>query len=115
MYKTFYSEVLENAQQTDRANERAAVLHSIQLLERAEQAGTNSREAIEALFFLRKLWQFFLVHLASEDSPLTDKIRADLISIGFSILRESERVQRGEVKEFGALKEISQIIADGLS
>ena len=98
-----------------RANERAAILHSIRLLERAEEAGIDSREAIEATLFLRKLWEFFLVHLASEESRLPEKLRADIISIGLSILREAERVKQGEVREFSALKEISQIIADGLS
>jgi flagellar biosynthesis activator protein FlaF len=115
MYKSSYSEVLETAAQTVRSNERAAILHSIRLLELAEQAGVDSREAIEALSFLRRLWEFFLVHLASEESRLPEKLRADLISIGMSLLREADRVNRGEVREFGALKEISQIIADGLS
>lgn len=115
MYQSSYSEVLENAPQTQRSNERAAVLHSIRLLETAEQSGLDSSEAVEALSFLRRLWEFFLVHLASDDNKLPDKLRADLISIGLSLLRESERVRTGEVKDLSALKEISQIIADGLT
>jgi len=55
------------------------------------------------------------VHLANDENKLPDKLRADLISIGLSILRESERVRTGEAKDLSALKEISQIIADGLS
>jgi flagellar protein FlaF len=115
MYQTSYSEVLENAPQTVRANERAAILHSIRLLERAEQVGLDSNEAIEALTFLRRLWEFFLVHLASDESKLPDQLRADLISIGLSVMREAERVRSGEVKDLSALKEISQIVADGLT
>jgi flagellar biosynthesis activator protein FlaF len=115
MYQDSYREVLDNAPQTVRANERSAILHSISLLERAEKMGPDSREAIDALLFLRRLWEFFLVHLASEESRLPDQLRADLISVGLSILREAERVRDGEVREFSALKEISQIIADGLS
>ena len=115
MYQNSYSEVLEAAPQTVRANERAAILHSIRLLERAEEAGLDSNEVIDALMFLRRLWEFFLVHLASDKSRLPEKMRADLISIGLSILRESERVRSGEIEAIGALKEISQIIADGLS
>ena len=115
MYQSSYSEVLEAAPQTVRANERTAILHSIRLLECAEQAGIGSREAIEAFSFLRRLWEFFLVHLATEEGRLPEKLRADLISIGLSVLREAERIKRGEVQEFSALKEISQIIADGLS
>ena len=115
MYQTSYSEILEAAPQTVRANERAAILHSIRLLESAEQAGMDLRETIEALSFLRRLWEFFLVHLSSEESRLPEQLRADLISIGLSILREAERVKNGEVRDFSALKDISQIIAEGLS
>ncbi len=115
MYQNYYIEVLENAHETIRANERAAIIHSIQLIERAEQAGPNSREAVEALLFLRKLWEFFLVHLASNENHLPEKLRADIISIGLSILRQAEQMKQGQVREFRELKEISQIIAEGLS
>ena len=33
MYRRFYSEILEDAPQLARANERAVILHSIQLLD----------------------------------------------------------------------------------
>ncbi len=114
MYRSSYSEVLESAPQTVRANERAAILHSIRLIESAEKAGAGSREAIEALLFLRRLWEFFLGHVASPESRLPEQLRADLISIGISLLNEADRIKRGEAKEFRALKEISQTVADGL-
>ncbi|MGO8952857.1 MAG: flagellar biosynthesis regulator FlaF [Rhodomicrobium sp.] len=115
MYQNSYGEVLEGASQTVRANERAAIVHSIRLLERAEEAGPGSREAAEAVLFLRRLWEFFLLHLANSESQLPKKLRADLISIGIWLLKEAERIKRGEAKDFKALKEISQTIADGLS
>lgn len=115
MYQRSYGEVLESAPQKVRANERAAILHSIRLLESAERAGTGSREAIEALTFLRRLWEFFLIHVGGPESQLPEKLRADLISIGVGVLNEAERIGRGQSKDFAALKEISQIIAEGLS
>ncbi len=115
MYQTSYIEVLEGASRTVRANERAALLHSIRLLESAEYAGAGSREAANALIFLQRLWEFFLVHLAGTESQLPEKLRADLISIGISLLKEAERVKRGKANDFKALKEISQTIADGLA
>ncbi|MFZ0569908.1 MAG: flagellar biosynthesis regulator FlaF, partial [Rhodomicrobium sp.] len=84
-------------------------------LELAEQAGASSREAIVAVQFLRRLWEFFLIHLASAESQLPEKMRAQLISIGISLLKEAERIKRGESNDFRALKDISQIIADGLA
>ncbi|MGO9547748.1 MAG: flagellar biosynthesis regulator FlaF [Rhodomicrobium sp.] len=115
MYRSIYAEILEGSPKTVRANERAAILHSISLLERAQEAGVNSREAIDALLFLRRLWEFFMVQLASDENRLPEKLRADLISIGLSMLREAERIKKGEVQDFTALKDISQTIADGLN
>ena len=54
MYRSIYSEVLEGSPKTVRANERAAILHSIRLLERARKRASDSREAIDALLFLRQ-------------------------------------------------------------
>ena len=115
MYQSIYAEILEGSPKTVRANERAAILHSIRLLERAQEAGANSREAVEALLFLRRLWEFFMLHLASDENRLPEKLRADLISIGLSMLREAERIKKGEAQDFTVLKDISQTIADGLA
>ena len=93
MYQSSYSEVLENAPQTVRANERAAVLHSIRLLERAEQSGLDSREAIEALSFLRRLWEFFLVHLASDESKLRTNCGRILFRLACPFCGRAERVR----------------------
>lgn len=115
MYRSSYAEVLESAPQHVRAVERSAIIHSIKLLEKAEKAGVNSKEGIEALYFMRKLWEFLLSGLANSENQLPNKLRADLVSIGIGLLKEVEAVRTGERKSFQSLKEISQIIADGLS
>ncbi len=114
MYRRFYSEVMEDDPQLARANERAVFLHSIQLLDRAENAGPKSKEAVEALFFLRRLWEFLLTDLAKSENQLPAKVRADLISVGIGVLKEAEAIRLGESSDFASLKEISQTIADGL-
>jgi len=114
MYRSFYSEVMEDDPQLARANERAVILHSIRLLERAEKAGPRSKEAVEALFFLRRLWEFLVTDLANPDNQLPEKLRADLISIGIGLLREAEAISKGGSSDFASLKAISQAIADGL-
>jgi flagellar protein FlaF len=114
MYRSSYNEVLEGSPQTVRANERAAILHSIGLLERADQKGAGSREAIEALLFLRRLWEFFLSHATSGDSQLPENLQTDLIAVGMALLKEAERIRRKESQNFRAMIEISQTIADGL-
>ncbi|MGA9268740.1 MAG: flagellar biosynthesis regulator FlaF [Rhodomicrobium sp.] len=115
MYRRFYSEILEDAPQLARANERAVILHSIQLLDRAERAGPKTRQAIEALLFLRRLWEFLLVDLGKSENQLPQKLRAELISVGIGVLRHADAISRGESNDFASLKEISQAIADGLS
>jgi flagellar protein FlaF len=114
MYRRFYSEITEDAPQLARANERAVMLHSIQLLDRAEKAGPKTCQAIEALFFLRRLWEFLLVDLGKSENQLPQKLRADLISVGIGVLRQADAISRGESNDFASLKEISQTIADGL-
>jgi len=114
MYRRFYREVMEDDPQLARANERAVILHSIQLLDRAEKAGAKSRQAVEALFFLRRLWEFLLVDLGNPENQLPPKLRADLISVGIGVLKEADAIRRGESTDFASLKEISQTIAAGL-
>jgi flagellar biosynthesis activator protein FlaF len=115
MYRSSYAEVLDHAPHNVRDVERAAILRSIQLLEKAEKAGTGSVEATEALFFMRRLWEFFLMNLSETDNPLPEKLRAELISIGIGLLKEEEAIRSGKSQNFKDLREISQIIADGLS
>ena len=114
MYRSSYSEVMEDDPQLARANERAVILHSIQLLDRAEKAGPKSREAVEALLFLRRLWEFLLVELGNSENQLPEKLRAELISVGIGVLKEANAISRGESDDFASLKQISQTIADGL-
>lgn len=114
MYRSSYSEVMEDDPQLARANERAVILHSIQLLDRAEKAGPKSHEAVEALLFLRRLWEFLLVELGNSENQLPGKLRAELISVGIGLLKEADAISRGEFSDFASLKQISQTIADGL-
>jgi flagellar biosynthesis activator protein FlaF len=115
MYRSSYAEVLENAPQSVRDVERDAILYSIRLLEKAEGTGFDSRERVEALHYTRRLWEFFLARLAETEHPMPEKLRASLISIGIGLLKEIEALRTGDAKSFKDLKEISQIIADGLS
>ncbi len=114
MYRSFYNEVMEDDPQLARANERAVILHSIQLLDRAEKAGPKSFQAVEALLFLRRLWEFLLVELGNSENQLPEKLRAQLISVGIGLLKEADAISRGELSDFASLKQISQTIADGL-
>ena len=67
MYKFKYDEVLEDHGQSARKDESTAIEQSIELLRVAEANGVRSREAVEALFYLRRLWTRLIEDLGSPD------------------------------------------------
>lgn len=114
MYKFSYEEAMSDAGLRQRENERLAIEQSIALLKSAERAGVNSREAVEAIFYLNRLWSYLLEHVAKADNALPDELRAKIISIGIWLLREAEAVSNGKSKNFAGLIEISAVMAEGL-
>lgn len=114
MYRFSYAEVLEETPQTAREREQLAISHSIDLLKAALENGPASREAVEAIYFTRKLWTFFIEDLAKPENDLPQQLRADLISIGLWVMREAEAIRLGNSTNFKGLIEVSQLIAGGL-
>lgn len=114
MYHQLYSEVAEEASSRIRQDEQRAFRHSIGLLARAREKGIGSREAVEALFFLNRLWGVLLEDLASPENALPKELRAKLISIGIWILRHAEDLRAGRKKDFQPLIDVSETICNGL-
>lgn len=115
MFKLAYSEVVSDAPSEARAREREAVQRAIELMQKAEEAGYASREAIVALNFVRNLWTILIEDLASPNNLLPPVLRAQLISIGISILRQAEDIRLEKEKSFANLIEISRLIMEGLT
>jgi flagellar protein FlaF len=115
MYQFSYAEVLEETPQTARQRERHAIEHSIQLLQAAEKAGIRSRETVEALHFVRRLWSVLIEDLAKTENDLPQQLRADLISIGIWIMREAEQIRLEKSDNFKGIIEVSQTICEGLA
>ncbi|MCC0034796.1 MAG: flagellar biosynthesis regulator FlaF [Hoeflea sp.] len=114
MYQFSYADVQEDGVAEAREREREAINHSISLLQAAKASGLESRDAIEAIYFVSRLWVRFVEDLASPDNQLTEELRANLISIGIWIIRESERIRKRESDNFQGIIDISIIIRDGL-
>jgi len=114
MYQFPYAEVLEETPQTARAREREAIQHSIDLLQAADKAGVQSREAVDALLFVRRLWSVLIEDLGKPENDLPKQLRADLISIGLWIMREAEQIRLEKSSNFKGIIEVSQSIRDGL-
>lgn len=115
MYQFSYAEVLDETPQGARQRERQAVERSIELLQAADAAGAQSREAVEALLFVRKLWGILIEDLAKSENDLPEQLRADLISIGLWIMREAEQIRLEKSTNFKGIIEVSQTIRDGLA
>lgn len=114
MYKFYYNEVLDESPKAAREQERTALERSIDLLQQAESSGPGSREAIEAIYFVRRLWGIFIEDLAKSENGLPEKLRADLVSVGLWVMRETEEIRQGRSKNFTALIDVSRTISEGL-
>jgi len=114
MYHFSYDEIVDDSGASSRERERLALDRSIELLKEASEKGPHSKAALEALLYVRRLWSLLLDDLARPGNDLPAKLRADLISIGFWIMRESDLVRDGQARSFKGLIDISSIIRDGL-
>lgn len=114
MYESTYMEMLEEKTEQIRENERRAFDTAIELLKRAQRSGRGSRDSVEALLFVNRLWAVLLEDLADQGNGLPETLRASLISIGIWVLRRSEDIRQGQVDDFSALIEVSETIRNGL-
>lgn len=114
MYQFSYAEAAEDDQAIARSIERQALDRAIDLLEEADAAGPNSRAVIDALYYTRRLWSFFVSELINDENALPVEVRANLISIGIWILKEADAVQAGKTDTCAAIGEICAIVRDGL-
>ena len=114
MYHFSYAEVLEEAPKDARQRERMAIERAVELLERAEAKGARSREAVDALDFVRRLWGMLIEDLANPENDLPKTLRADLISVGLWIMREAEKIRQEESTNFRGLIDVTRAIGGGL-
>lgn len=114
MYQFSYADVQEDGVAEAREREREAINHSISLLTAAKTNGLESRDAIEAVYFVSRLWVRFVEDLASPENQLDQELRANLISIGIWIIKEAERIRQRQSDNFQGIIDISLIIRDGL-
>jgi flagellar protein FlaF len=114
MYQFSYADVQTDSIADAKDRERQLLTRSIEMLTAASAAGARSTEAVEALHFTNRVWTTFIEDLGSTENALPNELRANLISIGLWLLRESEEIRQGRSENFEGLIEISQIIRDGI-
>jgi flagellar biosynthesis activator protein FlaF len=114
MYEFAYNDVIEESHQTMRTRECAAMDRVIGMLRAAREKGPQSRELVDALFYLRRLWVIFIDDLKDPNNELPDQLRAGIISIGIWMMREIDRVRGGMSSDLTPMIEINELIRDGL-
>ena len=115
MYQFSYAEIVEDTAQDCRAREQLAFDRAITLLTAAKEKGVRSRETVEALLFLRRLWSTLMDDLVSPENGLPAPVRANLISIGLWVMKEADRIRLEKSDNFEGLIEINAILRDGLN
>ncbi|RRI07890.1 flagellar biosynthesis regulator FlaF [Mesorhizobium tamadayense] len=114
MYQFSYADIQTDSVADAKDRERQLLTRSIDMLSAASAVGPESMEAIEALHFTSRIWTTFVEDLGSSDNALPKELRANLISIGLWLLRETEDIRQGRTNNFEGLIEVSQIIRDGI-
>lgn len=114
MYEFAYNEVIDDSRQSMREREREAMDRVIGMLRDAQAKGPQSRERVDALFYLRRLWMIFLDDLKDPNNELPAQLRAGIISIGIWMMKEIDRVRGGLTDDLTPMIEINEIIRDGL-
>jgi len=114
MYQFPYAEILEDNPEGSRNREREALDHAIELLQLAKLKGRNSREAIDALYYVSKLWIILIEDLVNPENDLPDVLKADLISVGIWVTKETDLIRSGKSENFDGLADICGMVRDGL-
>lgn len=109
-----YAEIQEDSPTDARDRERQLFDQSVALLSKAAEDGVKSFACVEAVHFTVRLWTTLLEDLANPDNALPKELRASLISIGIWILRESDKIRKGESENISGVLDITKIIRDGL-
>ncbi|WP_230533132.1 flagellar biosynthesis regulator FlaF [Microvirga roseola] len=114
MYRFSYAEVLDDSATEGRRREQDLFSKVLDLLKKADGHPSDSREMMEAMYFVQRLWVALIKDLGHPDNGLPDMLKGQLISIGLWVMRESDRIVRGETSDVTGLIDINTIIRDGL-
>ncbi|MDH4439911.1 MAG: flagellar biosynthesis regulator FlaF [Rhizobium sp.] len=114
MYQFSYAEIMEDGVADAKERERQALDRCIQLLSSARDSAGYGRDAIEAIYYTRRVWVRLIEDLQNPENQLADDIRANLISIAIWILKECDRIRKRQSVNFQGIIDVTTIIRDGL-
>lgn len=109
-----YEDVMDDGGISGREREAILFNRCIELLDKAEAEGVNSKAAKEAAEFIQKFWNILIEDLSNSENILPQALKASLISIGYYIIKEASRLGAGDSIDFAALRDLLSTIRDGL-
>ena len=110
-----YETVVEDSGYEARARERQALSLGIERLERLQNEQRFSIEdQVQSLLYVRRLWTIFIEDLAHPENGLPEQLRADIISIGLWVVKETDRLREERSNDVMQLVEIHRLIRDAL-
>jgi flagellar biosynthesis activator protein FlaF len=110
-----YETVAEDSGREARARERQALSLGIDRLEQLKSGPFSTEDFIESLLYVRRLWSIFIEDLSHPENGLPDQLRADIISIGLWVVKESDRLREEKSNDVKQLIEINRLMRDSLS
>jgi len=110
-----YAHVRESAPSFAREQERKAFDTAIALMEEARAASGAPEKAVDAAQFMHRLWGILIKDLADPANELPAELRADLISIGLWVLRETDAILAGRSDNWAGVIDINRTVREGLA
>ena len=114
MSRAEYNAALADDPAASRCSEHAAMIKLIDLLGAAGAPTASPRMGAIAAYNLNAVWSALIEDLASPANDLATEIKAKLISIGIHMISKADEIRLGRKPDLEPLREIHQIIADGL-
>jgi len=110
-----YAVVLQTAPSLARDQEAQAFDTGIALMEEAHEKPAQSPEAIIAARYIQRLWRYLLKDVNDPANELSDDLKANLVSIGLFVFKETDRILASDSTDWTGLIEINRTVREGLS
>ncbi|MBJ3778664.1 flagellar biosynthesis regulator FlaF [Acuticoccus mangrovi] len=110
-----YQDVRLGASDVGREHERIAFDQGLALMEAAAATPAERTKRLEAARYMQTLWGFLIRDLSHPANDLSDGLKANLISIGLWVMRQTDKIIADESDDWDALIEINRTVREGLA
>ena len=109
-----YEDIAAEDQGSARSSESALFAQALEAMEASDSHPGDPMLRVRSIHFVRRVWNFFISDLASEDNAIPAELRASLVSIGIFIIKHLDRMRSDKGLKFEPVIEITRTIQKGL-